>query len=524
MLKQANNLVLRLWREEDGAVLAVTVIVFLMLFVMACSVFAIGETIRERVEIQNAADAAAYSAATVQADTMSRLAVLNRAMAWSYIQMGRMEMDYIVDKWLERTVEKWTVDKLKVTGFAALSSCGGAARTGSDDWYAGAGYWQREHVRLNRGQWVAVSDIISARASAAAQGSSYGALAPHIDAYKSAISTMNSAEEDLLDQLPGRIETVVKDILKRNVIDTRNDEVAGGGDFMFVLLQENNAKGYTEVPGQDEEWRFFRFAGAPDGVDKKGRPAGNDPLPEDVFGTGIDDWYVKKYSGGGPGIQRMYEVSAENLVADWKWFGGNWQIVDWACVRVAQLGEGQTEVRAEDVYDSNYEGALCKPRKLKPEYFAKRGALVVGVSRRLNNPFYFVFGDESEAGIFKAFTIDNRQRFMWSVAAARAGFSRKFPDQSGGEYDPTYFDAQIEDLNLRVTDWDAVLLPLHRAWAQGSALAWDGETAGQILSAVGGGGWQPVYGGGGALGPQTAPAGMGGGAANWGAMEGWTVH
>ncbi|MBP7637737.1 MAG: hypothetical protein KBA18_07660, partial [Kiritimatiellae bacterium] len=98
MLHAANRAALRLWRDDSGVVLAVTMIVFLAMFMMACAVYAIGETVRQRVEVQNGADAGAYSAAIVQADTLSRVAAINRAMAWTYVQMVRMEMDYIVDK------------------------------------------------------------------------------------------------------------------------------------------------------------------------------------------------------------------------------------------------------------------------------------------------------------------------------------------------------------------------------------------------------------------------------------------
>ena len=50
MLKESNNFCLRLWKDESGVVLAVTVVVLLTLFVMACSVYAIGETVRQRIE------------------------------------------------------------------------------------------------------------------------------------------------------------------------------------------------------------------------------------------------------------------------------------------------------------------------------------------------------------------------------------------------------------------------------------------------------------------------------------------
>ena len=123
MLNAANRAAARLWRDESGVVLAVTMIVFLALFMMACAVYAVGETARQRVEVQNGADAGAYSAAIVQADTLSRVAAVNRAMSWTYVQMVRMEMDYIVDKWLELTLKRWDMDNLRMRMFNAPSTC-----------------------------------------------------------------------------------------------------------------------------------------------------------------------------------------------------------------------------------------------------------------------------------------------------------------------------------------------------------------------------------------------------------------
>ena len=51
MRNAANRAARRLWQDESGVVLAVTVIIFLTLFLMACSVYAIGETVRQRAEL-----------------------------------------------------------------------------------------------------------------------------------------------------------------------------------------------------------------------------------------------------------------------------------------------------------------------------------------------------------------------------------------------------------------------------------------------------------------------------------------
>lgn len=100
----------RLARDDGGAALLLTLAVFLLLFVICCGVFSIGETIRQKVELQNACDAAAYSAAVAQADGLSRMAVVNRAMAWTYIQLCRAQMDYIVFSWLKILNDRFVWD------------------------------------------------------------------------------------------------------------------------------------------------------------------------------------------------------------------------------------------------------------------------------------------------------------------------------------------------------------------------------------------------------------------------------
>lgn len=103
----------RLARDDSGAALLLTLAVFLLLFILLCGVFSVGEAIRQKIELQNACDAAAYSAAVVQADGLSRMAVVNRALAWSYIQLCRAQMDYIVYCWLYETHRRYWQDYLK---------------------------------------------------------------------------------------------------------------------------------------------------------------------------------------------------------------------------------------------------------------------------------------------------------------------------------------------------------------------------------------------------------------------------
>lgn len=97
-------------RDSEGFVVMSTLAVFLFIFVLCAFVYAVGETIHQKVKIQNACDAAAYSAAVVQADGLSRMAAVNRAMSWSYVQMTNRQMDYITYRWLKLTCKRFEED------------------------------------------------------------------------------------------------------------------------------------------------------------------------------------------------------------------------------------------------------------------------------------------------------------------------------------------------------------------------------------------------------------------------------
>lgn len=101
---------LDLGREEHGAALVVTLAMFFLMYLAIMGVFAVSTAVKERIHLQNACDAAAYSAAVVQADTLSRIATINRAMSWTYVDMTRLQMDYIVRHWLEHTCSHYEED------------------------------------------------------------------------------------------------------------------------------------------------------------------------------------------------------------------------------------------------------------------------------------------------------------------------------------------------------------------------------------------------------------------------------
>ncbi|MBQ7651590.1 MAG: hypothetical protein IJS15_11565, partial [Victivallales bacterium] len=101
---------IRLARGEDGVAFVTTLAVFMFVYLVCMGVYAIGTAVKTRIHLQNACDAAAYSAALVQADTLSRIATINRAMAWTYVQVSRRQMDWISYRWLKEVRQHWLDD------------------------------------------------------------------------------------------------------------------------------------------------------------------------------------------------------------------------------------------------------------------------------------------------------------------------------------------------------------------------------------------------------------------------------
>ena len=106
-------------QDCQGFVVMSTLAIFLFLFILCAFVYAVGETTHQRIKMQNACDAAAYSAAVVQADGLSRMATVNRAMAWSYVQMTNRQMDYITYRWLKLTCKRFEEDKQNAKNYVA---------------------------------------------------------------------------------------------------------------------------------------------------------------------------------------------------------------------------------------------------------------------------------------------------------------------------------------------------------------------------------------------------------------------
>jgi len=475
LFDHANACCRRLWRDESGVALALTVIVFLSLFVIACSVYAAGEHIRQRIELQNAADAAAYSAAVVQADALSRIAVINKAMAWSHVQMGKAVMDYDVDVWLEMICTKWTVDYntclAQILPYYYYRNTFGRSWIGSDKgWYPSC--YEDGAIQLNKNNRYPYSTLSGfwTHSSASYQ--------KEIDHHRKAIKEMNEAEEAIKKALRSRVSSAVAGVLQQNTGSPNAQE----NEYLYSLIC-SQASDYFET--LKDEGRLLKFF-------EPGSDAGT------AFNNdGINVWFNLL---GGDGIQRGYQQQDNSLRADWSWHLEGWI---WYKKPIQVYGpvEGSDVVLGIDGETTHggtryYQSESVKPQILTGDYFGAKGAIVVSVARRLTNPLLFMAADPSNPGLYSFFapvSSGGKSLYIWASAAARAGYHKNGGAQA--EYWTKDSAGWLNSpANLSQADWDAEFIPL--PWATDAQQLWNANAWQSLFGSGSGGSSLGTYAGG----------------------------
>ena len=438
MIRILKQKMIELAGDESGVALVFTLTVSLIIFLFGFAIYAVGETVRERMELQNAADAAAYSGALVQADTISRIAVINKAMSWNYVMMTRRQMDHIVDSWLNRVTMSWNQYRAATQAYQNICSC--HPRVEGVNWRVGvapggsAGEVVHRLVRLNGTQDVFIPVIESARSANAARNP-----VSLLESLRKCAAAMNQAEKELIAGMKKRIENAVEYMVKVNVSLTENDKtVKEKREIKWALHDLRDASVYFE-PLKGDEKRFFGFG------DFSGSA-------QTVLGTGADTWLKLN---GSNGFQRNYMQAGNTLSAIWFTYNQIWWHYK-VCIFGGVHIQPASAVTGEMARDRYFTGQEVCPQVLKSNYIKKDGAIVVGVSRPLNNPFSYVFGGGKKSGIYAAFTVGGGTQTMWSISAARAGYRLK--SWKTGEYSNRRELSQAD--NLCITDWDAMFLPL----------------------------------------------------------------
>ena len=321
VLDIANGRLRDIRRDDSGAALVITLGVFMFLVMVTGGVYAIGENVRQKIELQNAVDAAAYSAANVQADILSRMATVNRAMSWTYVQMCNRQMDYIVAKWLDFTVKQFKNDKKRCKDYydhiiilpTGKSCCNGCCYSTHKD-ANGYGWWcgapgplpdvptsvTADAVRLNKSLMSTDISMIEGVLNAA----NPDMLAQGIDNDRSAIQAMNKLLASLNDSMPGAIEQTAVETLRQN-LRLRGVTSEGGdvlNDYHFHVRIPKSTNPYDKKKGcffyplyntEEHEQLFLAMAdGSPDTQGKYQKNLLGYFGLDDVS-NGLDHWYIR---------------------------------------------------------------------------------------------------------------------------------------------------------------------------------------------------------------------------------------
>ena len=501
-------------RGEEGVALVVTLAVFFFMYLIIAGIYAVGTQVRERIHLQNACDAAAYSAAVVQADTLSRIATVNRAMSWTYVQMTRRQMDYIVWKWIDATYRKYEPQRDEVRwyplqGGNPLCPEGHGGRS-IISWFIGSDKSESakdlDKVCLNRcshhphystlkencdtfsGAWL--NDVQNAKSFYLYNKSFYlyngngrmsiERLKEQIGEDKNTIEKMNDSihnthHDGLADKLHERIRKAANSVINANLLSL-------GAEFETHVYHDGDQNEesyqckYMEPMETQDEDRFLAF-GIPN-------PA-TGITADDLFGkgSGKGDWFGLVSRRDGLGFERRYKQLENRLVSAWDYWAGVWKCWEdqfgWHHVFQSYLGGAKWHheaLRAQEVWDSRFDGQLAMPYEMLPNYFGSEGTITVGVASKNANPWLSVLGTIS-GGIFSAFDPYCKKTVVF--ASAKAGYRTYGEGMSRGRNYQIDWKNEKE-WNLYTSDWDAVLMPVRMAKTTATSGSWS-AAAGNFL-------------------------------------------
>ena len=523
MLHILRDKFIRLGRDEEGVAMVVTLAIFMLMYLICMGVYAIGTAVKTRIHLQNACDAAAYSAAVVQADTLSRIATLNRAMSWTYVAMTRRQMDYIVNRWLKHTVSHYEQDRAAALAWWLTSvppPC---------PMHSG---WNISNIDLNGSHTVTDSEIISAyggfpghllghQKSFYAASATESGLRLQIAQDKKSIEAMNEAIKIRIDKLPEKEDEAIEGVLAANLDGTpyshyRHIKQRSDKPRLEYFKELNN--------NREGEARFCWFGGYWGGkknlrVTSDGGSDISASYSEDVFEKGIDTWLrrgTRYLDDQGlddfsfKGIRRSYKIFEKNhkLYSTWTWWSTKsicvltpkgWVhtppgiplttcahvvppscLMDDHCFSVQTIPGSPLKVKMKSKVHANitalwtdeYEGAECHPYVLTEDYFKKPGTITVGLAVENDNPWASILGSQIQ-GIFSAFNIGKGMQWtpQYTVcfASAKAGYKYIGEDEDNVkrayriDWKDVRWNNQGQSWNLCQSDWDAVLIPVRRA-------------------------------------------------------------
>ena len=385
-----------LYSNCDGAALAITLAFMLPVSILFIGIYGVGEIVRNKIELQNAADAAAYSAAVVQADYLSRMATVNKAMAWTYVDLQRRSFDAAMDMFCTYIIKQFQsdLDMCKQRNMPCHMHVPGIHyNCGTDllvkDWSLeifGTGTGVPLLATKFNGQNKASRFLLSQAVhvtKANIKNKGFIANVPKIYKYSYNIIKMTKKLKDLYDEYPKKIKETAQQVAIANMMECKDD-------YIINITTGNEKLSFFFMTGSDDnEKAFISFAD----------PTLKDFSPKSVFGPGTDDWIVRK---GAIGFWRVYKQTETHLHAAWDWFWTRWvhvQILE-EPLHLPPITPGGAIGRGHPKY-YGYEsffkiikkdspiGLIVTPAipvTLLPEFFGKSGSITVAIARKTPNP------------------------------------------------------------------------------------------------------------------------------------------
>lgn len=491
---------------ERGSALAITLMFLLPTYLFVIAIYGISETVRRKVELQNAADAAAYSAATVQADYLSRIAVLNKAIAWTYADMTRRQLDWAMASFTSQTIDYFNEDynlaQSKNAAKCHMHTPGLHWSAGYSPEFAKAmwGFVLRAIgtsfgiPRLlegfnDQGLFTRIEPILDIR-YLIEEIRGKGVLMNSINLTKREVClaqcTAKLAKYIVEGEMKKEIEKAANDILDLNTREI-DDEV-----LRYVRVGDPNSYLTPLFNTEDGERKVLQHALTFD----------NDQDYDQArfFDKGIGYWF-KRNPAGILGVIRGYHQTKEHLHTTWSYFWTQWKHIQilWIGLHLPPIVGGDIGyVKDRDYAATNprYTGftegmplflgylpavvyTLNEPISAAGialgTLFGKEGTILVGLARKNTNPLALF----RSGGITSAFDPSvcgaKRPDYIWALSAARAAYNGKYanPHVSGEVQDklknPSYRidytapSSRKELWNLREADWDAMFVPVRHA-------------------------------------------------------------
>lgn len=475
--------------DSSGAVLALTLSFVLPIYLMVIGIYGVGEVVRNKIELQNAADAAAYSAAVVQADYLSRMATVNKAMAWTYVDLQKRSLDLAMDAFCTKVFANFQSDlamcvrenkPCHMHAPAVNYNCGTDVLVNDTVLlFTGVGMGIPELAKEFNGQNAWGRFLLNHAwkvVQANVKGKGVIANTPKVLKYSYNIVKMMAKLKDLHDEYPKKIKEAAQQIAIANMMECKDDY------YVKVHMGDQTLSFLFMLGTDDNEKAFISFAD----------PTLKDFSPKKVFGPGTDDWIVRK---GPLGFWRVYHQTKTHLYAEWDWFWTKWVHFSWPIppinLHLPPITPGGARKHDHRKFHG-YDGILpiiknnlpiglvvvpAVPITLLPTYFGKSGSISVAIVRKTSNPlsFFTWSGRGMDApALLSAFNPSvaggHRPEFMCAVASARAGYKQYEKDKEkkfkSSDYTVGYVKADREKTwNLIETDWDAVMLPVKHAWS-----------------------------------------------------------